>query len=118
MKKILIVIALLITIVGCTLNKEPYESMTQLAEYKEIEVPTNWLYTTTVKATHEFRLNDDEKLYYVPSVLKVGDDTFKNEVSGYFVEEKLSTRNMLSGEITYYYECYKITLEEARELLE
>lgn len=117
MKKILILLTLLLAFVSCTLEKEPYESMTQLAEYEEIEIK-EWFRPIIVKATHEWRLNDNEKLYYVPNVVKVGDDTFKNEVSGYYIQEKLSKENRLTGEITYHFEYNSITEEEVKELLE
>lgn len=105
---------------GCSAFSEPYEEMSKPQTYIEIEVGGSSILSkpTILKATHSMRLNDEETLFYVPNIFTQGNNTYRNELNGYFIGEKKEINNYLTGEKTYYYECVQITKQEAQKLVE
>jgi hypothetical protein len=99
-------------LVGCNAFSEPYEDMSELREPYEITFANiSSLSTKTVKASHSYRLNDEQMIYYVPEILESGGDKFYNEIFGYFLYDSSKVNFIEDG-----YE--EISKEKVKKLME
>lgn len=87
MKKLILVILLSIILIGCEISTEPYQKMEKLSEPITIEVMDTFGFNKIpILATHRYKMNDSETLYYFPEIVKYAGDTFINEKYGYYKE--------------------------------
>lgn len=94
MKKIVLLVLLAFTLVGCNASEENpkyYEKMTLLEEP---------IYGDTFTFTHQYVLNDKEVLLYAPLYLKIGEKIYTNSEDMYVVRKE---KDSVLGYTSYQY---------------